>query len=194
MSHQTKTARDGNPDQEPLLGFFSIVELTKDLFRGGILLTDVRGKPRDFRCTSAIRPNAIQKVLYGRTLAEHLALELCGLPLLNALPNQPAVLLADAPDSLALRPESEVPMLWLRRQADAPSASVSGAAGDAVELIASESGAFEAVMASVKAGHEADLEWVLTLREMARTLDPLEPFGRIAAAMKLVQDKAGQNK
>ena len=84
-------------DAAALLGYLRIVEIGPDLFCGAILPPDLRGKSRDFRCTSAIKPNAIQRILYVGTLSEHMALDLSGLPLLKAFPVQPPVLLADRP-------------------------------------------------------------------------------------------------
>jgi len=54
------------------LAFLSLVELEKDVFRGGVLVTDAQGKPIEFRCTSAIQPTAVQKTLYGGTLRAHM--------------------------------------------------------------------------------------------------------------------------
>jgi hypothetical protein len=175
----------------PLAGYIGIVEVSPGLFRGGLLLTDLRGKPLDFRCTSAIKPNSIQRVLYGDTLLEHMALDICGLPLLKALPKTPAVLLVDRPEMLVLRPQIETPLIWIRRQSELQSTKKANIA-PAGELIASESGLFETVLASCHADHIEDLadtiEW---LRQIGKVLDPLEPFVRIAAGLKLVQDKAG---
>jgi hypothetical protein len=47
--------------------------------RGEILVTDGETKPLEFRCTSRIRPSSLQKVLYGKTLDGHMALDLIGL-------------------------------------------------------------------------------------------------------------------
>lgn len=177
---------------EPLAGYIGIVELSPGLYRGGILLTDLRGKPRDFRCTSAIKPNPIQRVLYGNTLMEHMASDLCGLPLLKALPKTPAVLLVERPEWMVLRPQTGIPTLWVRHQSEILSAGKVGmAAGE--ELIASEGGLFETVLASCHAGQLEDLaESIEWLRQIGKVLDPLEPFARIAAGLKLVQDKASE--
>lgn len=56
---------------------------------GGILVTDGETKPLEFRCTSPIRPSSLQKVLYGKTLDGHMALELIGLPLIKRLSEKP---------------------------------------------------------------------------------------------------------
>jgi hypothetical protein len=187
---KAKNVVQGGNQLDVLIGYMSMVELSKDLFRGGLLLTDLKGKPQDFRCTSVIKPNAIQRVLYGGTMAEHMALELCGKPLLNALQKKPAVLVANTPDLLALRAETEFPMLWLRRQSD--TRPESPFAGQEYELVASDAGLFDTVLASCAGGHGQEIgmasEWI---RQLGRLIDPLEPFNRVEAALKFVQDKAG---
>jgi hypothetical protein len=189
MSEKKNQAQgDDNPDI--LIGYMSITELSKDLFRGGLLMVDLKGRPQDFRCTSVIKPNAIQRALYGGTLAGHMALNLCGLPLLEALGKQPTLLVAGSPDLLALRVEIEIPMLWIRRQgAVLPSSQSSGGA---CELVASDAGLFDTLLASCAAGHgeelEAGIKWI---RQIGSLIDPLEPFTRIESALKLVQNKAG---
>ena len=186
-----ETASTNSGGVAPLVGYIRIVELSPDLFRGGILLTDLRGKPQDFRCTSAIKPNAVQRILYGGTLIEHMALDLCGLPLLKALPKTPSVLFADCQELLVLRPTTEIPSLWLRRQSEIQLPGRANAGSEA-EMVASEGGLFDTVLASCHADYGEDLsETVEYLRQIGQVLDPLEPFARIMAAMKLVQDKAG---
>jgi len=67
------------------VAFVTLTEVEDDVFRGGILVTDSSGKPVEFRCTSPIRPNAVQRTLYGGTLMPHIAVELVGevLPLVQ---------------------------------------------------------------------------------------------------------------
>lgn len=187
---ENKSQKQGEDKPEFLIGYLSITELSKDLFRGGLLLIDLKGRPQDFRCTSVIKPNAIQRALYGGTLAGHMALNLCGQPLLNALQKKPGLLVADNPDLLVLRGEIEMPMLWLRRQgAVLPSSQSSG---QECELVASDAGLFDTVLASCADGFGQDLgaavKWI---GQIGHLIDPLEPFNRVESALKLVQDKAG---
>ena len=39
----------------------------------------------EFRCTAPVRPNPLQRTLYGRTLLPHIAVELIGAPLRGEL-------------------------------------------------------------------------------------------------------------
>ena len=54
------------------LAFVALAEVEEGVLRGGILVTDAQGKPVEFRCTSPIRPNAVQRTLYGGTLMTHI--------------------------------------------------------------------------------------------------------------------------
>ena len=85
------------------LAFISLVELEKDVFRGGVLVTDAQGKPLEFRCTSAIQPTAVQKTLYGGTLNAHMAVELTARPLLNAVKQEYDAVFVTQDDFIELR-------------------------------------------------------------------------------------------
>ena len=67
------------------LAYIILADVEDGVLRGGILVTDAHGKPVEFRCTSPIRPNAVQRTLYGGTLMPHIAVELVGVPLVHAV-------------------------------------------------------------------------------------------------------------
>ena len=73
------------------LAFVTLSEVEDGVLRGGILVTDAHGKPVEFRCTSPIRPNTVQRTLYGGTLMPHIAVELVGKPLIQAVQASPDV-------------------------------------------------------------------------------------------------------
>ena len=62
------------------IAFVVLANVEDGVLRGGILITDAHGKPLEFRCTSPIRPNAVQRTLYGSTLMPHIAVELVHCP------------------------------------------------------------------------------------------------------------------
>ncbi|KPJ75366.1 MAG: hypothetical protein AMS14_03700 [Planctomycetes bacterium DG_20] len=55
------------------------------ILRGGALVTDPSTEPLEFRCTSAVRPTALQRILWGARLDGHVAANLIGLPLLRKI-------------------------------------------------------------------------------------------------------------
>ena len=54
------------------LAFVTLAEVEEGILRGGILITDTKGKPVEFRCTFPIRPNAVQRTLYGDRVCHNL--------------------------------------------------------------------------------------------------------------------------
>lgn len=87
-------------------------------FRGGCLVTDERTRPLEFRVSGAIRPSSLQKILYGDTLHEYICTVLLGEPLLKAIESRPGFVLVRDAEFLKLRPQLEMPLLWLRSTVD----------------------------------------------------------------------------
>lgn len=73
------------------LGIYS----SEDSIMGVIMVTDSETKPIEFRVTSPIKPTNFQKILYGNVLNEHILVELVALPLLNAVSEQPDLILVN---------------------------------------------------------------------------------------------------
>lgn len=85
-----------DPTQNLYLGFLSLfLTMDKTGFLGATLVTDSQGVPIEFRCTHPVKPNAIQKTLYGETLTLHVGVNLCGIPLLKSLQNKPALVIVN---------------------------------------------------------------------------------------------------
>ena len=51
------------------LGFLRVLELDGGGFVGGMLVTNQLGRPLEFQCTTPLKPNRTQVILYGPTLA-----------------------------------------------------------------------------------------------------------------------------
>ena len=81
--------------------------------RGGSLATDEKTRPIEFRCTSPIRPNDYQRVLYGNTLDSYIFVDLIGVPLVNATRESIDFVLVDDERFLAIRPSVGVPVILL---------------------------------------------------------------------------------
>lgn len=78
------------------LAFLGIYN-SDDSIMGVIMVTDSETKPVEFRVTSAIKPTNFQKILYGNVLKEHILVELVAVPLLNAISEQPDLILVHDP-------------------------------------------------------------------------------------------------
>jgi hypothetical protein len=92
------------------LGFLAVVETDAGGLVGGLLVTNKLGRPLEFQCTTPVRPNRTQEILYGPTLRPFLCSELIGRTLMERLQVQPHLLLIDQPDLLPLREQIRQPI------------------------------------------------------------------------------------
>ena len=81
--------------------------------RGGLLITDMATKPYEFRCTSAVKPTRIQRVMYGKTLDPHVHIELIVVPMIKAAKENPSIIIVRKKLLLGARPFLDVPVVLL---------------------------------------------------------------------------------
>ena len=87
------------------------------VLRGGCLVTDAQTNPLEFRCTAAIRPSELQRILYGKKLKEYACTELVGRPLLEKLRLKPALVLVRLAEFGLLRPALDRPVILVEKAA-----------------------------------------------------------------------------
>lgn len=92
------------------LGFLRVVEIEAGAHVGGMLVTNQLGRPLEFQCTTAVRPNRTQAILYGPTLTPFLYSELIGKTLFARLDVKPHVIVADQASLLPLREHIPAPV------------------------------------------------------------------------------------
>lgn len=103
--------------QEQLrLGFLTAIELPDKGFSGGLLVTNHYGRPLEFQCTTPVRPNTTQEILYGASLAGFLLGELIGGTLVDKASVKPQLILTDREEILELRNHINVPVAIIDRQ------------------------------------------------------------------------------
>ena len=66
------------------LAYITARAVTDESWSGGILITDMRGLPLDFRYIEPIRPSKLQKLVYGGALRRYLLLDAIAGTLLKA--------------------------------------------------------------------------------------------------------------
>jgi hypothetical protein len=151
--------------------------------RGALLVTDEATRPLEFRCTTPIKPNSLQRMLYGNTLRSYIAADLVGVPLLGAIQEKPSVVLVREPLFLKLRAKANFCMVCLRRQGE----QISAVVGDGHSVIPGEptllncaSGRFQPLTITAPPDHVSELDAALeVLRPIFSDADLLEPFDRI---------------
>lgn len=98
------------------IGFLAIVDAPGGGHVGGLLVTNKLGRPLEFQCTTPVRPNRTQEILYGPTLLPFLFSELIGKTLVERLQVSMQLILVDQPDVLGLRQFVEIPIGCIVRE------------------------------------------------------------------------------
>lgn len=96
------------------LGFLTILQDVTGWI-GGYLVTNNWGRPLEFRLTSAVQPNRVQRALYGPTLQEYVFADLIGKTLVDKSTTPASLLITDIPLLLALRKRLDRPVVALRQ-------------------------------------------------------------------------------
>jgi len=96
--------------QKVHLGFLSVIEIPGAGYVGGLLVTNQMGRPLEFQCTTPVRPNRTQEILYGPTLRPFLLSDLIGKTLFERLAVKPQAIIVSDPDFLSLRPHLSIPV------------------------------------------------------------------------------------
>ncbi len=187
MSEATGRAGEASGAQDfQRLAFLWLEELGEGVFRGGALVTDRRGAPIEFRCTSPVRPTRLQRTLYGGTLLTCMCVELTGRPLMKELSEQPDVVLVAQPGFVELRDYVDRPVLMVGRQ---ESADAEAEASRSVPL-SSPSGRFAPVVVTCHWRRPEDLDATLGgLGAAFARFDLSEPFARIKTALALIHEQ-----
>ena len=94
------------------LGFLTVLHEASG-YLGGYLVTNVWGRPLEFRLSTAVQPNRVQQILYGDTLQPYIHADLIGKTLLDKTATPTNLILTDREPVLELRTRLEVPVVWL---------------------------------------------------------------------------------
>lgn len=92
------------------LGFLTVRQDAAG-FIGGYLVTNAWGRPLEFRLTTPVRPNRVQEILYGTTLADYIHADLIGKTLVEKTGIAPDLIVADTAELLALTTRVNIPVL-----------------------------------------------------------------------------------
>jgi hypothetical protein len=99
------------------LGFLTILQEGNG-YLGGYLITNIWGRPLEFRLTTAIQPNKVQQILYAGTLAPFICGELIGKALLDKASLPVQVVLTDCASAMDLRLRVETPVVCLAAEGE----------------------------------------------------------------------------
>lgn len=101
----------GSPKTEGLrLGFMETLEIEGRGHIGGLLVTNQNGRPLEFQCTTPVKPNRTQEILFGETLRPWLLAELIGCTLIERIAIKPNLIITSDPGLLELRNHTQIPV------------------------------------------------------------------------------------
>jgi hypothetical protein len=146
-------------------------------YLGGYLVTNLWGRPLEFRLSTAVQPNRVQQILYAHTLTGYVCGELIGKTLFDKTGTPAQVVLTDTFDALSLRHAADVPVVWVAPPGD-PRAADLAERGVTVRPAA-------AGRAPLLAHPDCpdDVPRLRELFERLSGLDVVEPFARIRDAI-----------
>ena len=78
------------------IGYLLVLE-KEESFIGGIMVTDSKGLPIEFKYSEPIKPNKIQKVIYGKVLNNYLKEELITNNLIKETNSTPSLIIINEP-------------------------------------------------------------------------------------------------
>jgi hypothetical protein len=187
-----------NPNLKPALGFLTVLNHPQHGLFGGYLILSLTGRPLEFHCTTPIKPNRAQEILYGPTLESFLYGEQIGFTLLGQAKIEPLIVCTDSPPVLALRELISLPVALVLPADQAgsnPAGHPNGESGPGARGPAPDSPrATFRVGRNTLAVHQRpkDDQAVVTerLAELDDCFDLSEPFERIRAAIEEAQQAA----
>lgn len=163
------------PSPPAHLGFLT-VQHEPGGYLGGYLVTNLWGRPLEFRLSTAVQPNRVQQILYGPTLPGYVCGELIGKALFDKTGMAAQVILTDTVDGWTLRRAIDAPVVWVvpagdpRAAQEQPGVVVRPATGFRGPLLAHPD-------------FPEDAPRVKDLFDRLSGLDLTEPFARIRDAI-----------
>lgn len=171
------------------IGFLTVVKHPQHGLFGGLLVLNHGGRPLEFHCTTPLKPNRAQEILFGFTLESYLYGEQIGRTLLAQAQGSLSAAFTDLAPVLSAREQVDVPLLWVHPPAaprdDRPllrldSAHVPGAGSSPFQ--------FGRNRLSTAPGYSGDESLIAArLASGVDRLDLLEPFSRIREAIEEAQ-------
>jgi hypothetical protein len=154
------------------LGFLTVLHEASG-YLGGYLVTNLWGRPLEFRLSTAVQPNRVQQILYGQSLNGYLHGELIGKTLVEKTASPATLIFTDRQAVLDLRNTLELPVVWVA-SGDLPS--------DDGVVVRPPTENRPALVSSAK--HPNDLPRIReVLDQLDANLDLIEPFSRIREAI-----------
>lgn len=169
---------DNPTDCQQALGFLTVVAHEPHGLFGGYLILNMAARPIEFYCTTPVKPNRAQQILFGPTLQPYLYGEHIGATLVKKATAMPVAVFVDVAPALAVRAQIELPVALVCDESSAPKQL----AMPTVEFVLG--GNRLAVPAQRASDRDAITKRLASLTDI---FDFSEPFGRIREAIDEAQ-------
>jgi hypothetical protein len=161
--------------------YIDFIEGENGYLRFGTLIVDKKLKPVEFRITSNLSLDELQKILYGEVLKETLFIEKVGIDLLNSLESDYKYIFCKEKILLNLRNNFPKPVFYLEKFDEFKPR-------DRYSLkLVSSTGKFESILIKFVALDEKEISQLnKELLEIFKYVDIMEPFRRIEKAIDYI--------
>jgi hypothetical protein len=165
--------------------YIDFYEKENENIRFGVLIVDKKLKPIEFRITSKIALNELQKIIYGETLKEALFIEKVGADLLNSIESDYKYIFCKEKILLNLRNKFSKPIFFLEKFDEFKPK-------DRYSLkVTSSTNKFDPILLHFSAVDEKEVSTLSReLSEIFKYSDIMEPFRRIEKALDYI-DRTG---
>ena len=188
-------------------GFLTVTENQRLGLIGGYLALNHLGRPLEFHCTTPVRANRAQEILYGTTLNAFLYGEQIAQALIKRAKVKPCAVLTDCSQVLTVQEFVEMPICYINRESSEnekklaiyaseknDSSSEDHDGMDSIPCFStfrwSEHGISRYKLMLPELVNGITAETVNELKNVSSTIDFLEPFERIRLAIEEAQKAA----
>lgn len=175
------------------IGYILARELGQNAFIGGLLVTDEKGFPVEFRYTDPVTPSKLQRIIYGNALDKYLIVEVIARSLLESLHDKPGLFITDSKLILEMSEVLSAPLISIQESGQSPLPEMGHVKkldnGEILMQIHPSGGPAHITYA----GSEDGFEKVQPLiAELGNEMDILEPLKRISSALKEIMENSDE--
>jgi len=102
------------------IGYITAKEQRENVFMGGLLITNQKGLPLEFRYTDPVTPTRLQRIIYGSALNRYLIVEVIARSLVESISEKPDIFITDSRLILELSEIFKSPLISIQQSDKSP--------------------------------------------------------------------------
>lgn len=167
------------------VGFLTLHNIDAS-YLGSLLITNCKGIPEEFRCTSPIMPDDVQRSLYGEAFLSHIGVEICGKPLIRSVGHKPNLIFVNRPFLLYLNGHTSCPIVFVQVVDTGETPTLFGSEYQS-EVITPSNSRFKTVEIVKKIDKKGKIRALV--EQLLFEFDVTEPFERMKKAVETMVQK-----